>query len=169
MDNISGYEIIEVYENCIDEVPFFVDTENGNYRLSDNSPCINTGLTEGIDFNRVDLDGNPRVWNNVVDMGAYEYASVGINENAQTQSEIRIVGNPITVSSYAEIEVDEACNWFANVYSLDGKLLVANNLGTMKKGASRVEIGEMFTQFSSGTYLLVLRSANQVFVAKVIK
>jgi len=166
---ISGYDIIEVYEDCIDEAPLFADAENENYRLTDNSPCINTGLTEDIDFDRVDLDGNPRVWSNVVDMGAYEYASVGINENAQTQNVIRIVGNPIMASSYAEIEVNEACDWYANVYAVDGKLLVSNSLGFIQKGMSRVEIGEMFAPLSSGTYLLVLRSANQTFVAKVIK
>ena len=102
-------------------------------------------------------------------MGAYEYASVGINENAQTQNVIRIVGNPIAASSYAEIEVNEACDWYANVYAVDGKLLVSNSLGAIQKGMSRVEIGEMFAPLSSGTYLLVLRSASQTFVAKVIK
>ena len=169
LENISGWDIIEVYENCLSDDPVFLDPENEDYRLAESSPCINAGLTKDVDFERLDLDGNPRVWDNVVDMGAYEYASVGINENAQTQNVIRIVGNPIAASSYAEIEVNEACDWYANVYAVDGKLLVSNSLGFIQKGMSRVEIGEMFAPLSSGTYLLVLRSANQTFVAKVIK
>jgi predicted outer membrane repeat protein len=47
---------------------------DGDYRLWEDSPCIDTGdpnyMTEP---NETDLDGNPRVLNSRVDMGAYEY------------------------------------------------------------------------------------------------
>ena len=51
--------------------PQFVDAAAGNYRLKTNSPCIDRGsnaLVQGT----MDLDGNPRILNGVVDMGAYE-------------------------------------------------------------------------------------------------
>jgi len=68
--------------------PCFVDAIGGDLHLSTpNSPCVDAGnnnaipadtpdldgdgdTTEPIPF---DLDGGPRVWNNIVDMGAYEY------------------------------------------------------------------------------------------------
>jgi len=58
--------------------PMFVDKNNGNYRLSAGSPCINTGDNSLAPTNLtpVDLDGNLRIWNITVDMGAYEYGSV---------------------------------------------------------------------------------------------
>ena len=51
--------------------PLFVDATAGNYRLNSNSPCIDRGANfyaQGA----TDLDGNPRIMNGGVDMGAYE-------------------------------------------------------------------------------------------------
>jgi len=58
--------------------PMFADKHNGNYRLSAGSHCINAGDNSLAPTNRslVDLDGNLRIWNIIVDMGAYEYGSV---------------------------------------------------------------------------------------------
>ncbi|MFO7959097.1 MAG: tectonin domain-containing protein, partial [Candidatus Brocadiia bacterium] len=58
----------------IHENPRFVDAEAGNLRLQAISPCIDAGnnshLPEGV---TTDLDGNPRIVNRTVDMGAYEF------------------------------------------------------------------------------------------------
>ncbi|MGC8784991.1 MAG: choice-of-anchor Q domain-containing protein, partial [Armatimonadota bacterium] len=57
----------------IDADPRFVNLAGGNLRLQPGSPCIDAGdnaaLPPGI---TTDLDGNPRIFNGVVDMGAYE-------------------------------------------------------------------------------------------------
>jgi len=49
-----------------------VDAANGDYRLQENSPCINKGNNAYVTWD-FDLDGNPRIWDNTVDMGAYEF------------------------------------------------------------------------------------------------
>ncbi len=54
---------------CIDTNPLFVDA--GDLRLSPGSPCIDTGDNSVVQVG-TDLDGNPRIFNNIVDMGAYE-------------------------------------------------------------------------------------------------
>ncbi len=70
----------------IDADPLFVDPDNGNFRLSTGSPCIdaadNTAVPEDV---TTDLDGNPRFFDDpdtpdtgngtppIVDMGAYEF------------------------------------------------------------------------------------------------
>lgn len=56
----------------IDTDPMFVDEEAGNYRLSLLSPCADSGTNQTWMGDTVDLDGQPRVGNAVVDMGAYE-------------------------------------------------------------------------------------------------
>jgi len=58
--------------------PLFMDKNNGNYRLSAGSPCINAGDNSlaPTNISLVDLDGNLRIWNIIVDMGAYEYGSM---------------------------------------------------------------------------------------------
>jgi len=54
------------------EDPRFAD---GEFRLFHDSPCIDVGMNEEWMWQAVDLDGNPRIWNQTVDMGAYEYGS----------------------------------------------------------------------------------------------
>ncbi len=55
--------------------------EDNDYRLSHESPCIDTGSNEDWMRQAVDLDGNPRILHGTtsltVDMGAYEFASAG--------------------------------------------------------------------------------------------
>jgi parallel beta-helix repeat protein len=46
---------------------------NGDYHLLSGSPCIDAGDNSAVDPNSTDLDGNPRIMNDVVDMGAYEF------------------------------------------------------------------------------------------------
>ncbi len=55
----------------IDHNPQFMDSGAGNYRLKYSSPCIDVGDTAST-VGTVDLDGMARIFNNVVDMGAYE-------------------------------------------------------------------------------------------------
>ncbi|NQT00424.1 MAG: C10 family peptidase [Planctomycetes bacterium] len=61
-------------DSNIDVDPLFVDPDNGDYHLQVNSPCVNTGYPHSdIDPFEIDLDGNPRITNGNVDMGAYEF------------------------------------------------------------------------------------------------
>ena len=171
LENISGHEYIQVYENCLEEDPLFADPDNEDYRLSAESPCVNAGSpsTPEAILNGLDLDGHPRVCDSRIDMGAYEYDLTGIHETNQNESLIRIVGNPVTASSYAEIECESDCNLIAKVYSMEGKLLSNNNLGESHIGTNRIGIGEMFQNLPSGNYLLVIQGSRRASVAKVVK
>ena len=79
-------------EGNIDADPLFMDPENGDYHLSwtnfpnpdsTKSPCIDAGTpdTTGLNLPPFDLDGNPRIVNGRIDMGAYEWQElVGVDE-----------------------------------------------------------------------------------------
>lgn len=56
----------------IDQEPSFMDTTTGDYRLAPDSPCIDAGQNSSVSTS-LDLDGDPRISNDTVDMGAYEY------------------------------------------------------------------------------------------------
>jgi len=57
----------------ITNVPLFVDTHDwSDLRLRPDSPCIDAGNNDFV-WTLTDLDGNPRILNGVVDMGAYEF------------------------------------------------------------------------------------------------
>jgi hypothetical protein len=58
-------------EGNIADDPRFVDAAAGDYRLSDGSPCADAGANAFV-HGTTDLDGNPRIMNGTVDMGAYE-------------------------------------------------------------------------------------------------
>lgn len=55
--------------------PLFVNPASGDYHLQPGSPCIDSGSNEAGQDIPLDLDGRIRIWNGVVDMGAYEFAS----------------------------------------------------------------------------------------------
>ncbi len=56
---------------CITNDPGFVDYANGDFHLQSNSPCINGG-GNGYVKTSTDLDGDPRIVDGFVDVGAYE-------------------------------------------------------------------------------------------------
>jgi len=55
--------------------PNFLDPNNGNYQLGPDSPCIDMGTpdTTGLSLPEYDLAGNPRLSNERIDIGAFEY------------------------------------------------------------------------------------------------
>ncbi len=55
----------------IDTEPAFVDSSNGNYRLTAASPCINVG-NNSFSSENTDLAGGQRIIDDKIDMGAYE-------------------------------------------------------------------------------------------------
>lgn len=67
--NVDGCALSMCYTNN----PFFVDAANSNFRLSLSSPCVNTGLNAFAPAFPGDLDGNIRIVNGTIDIGAYEY------------------------------------------------------------------------------------------------
>ncbi len=171
LENISGNSNILVYEDCYDEDPRFAAPTNEDYRLSTESRCVDAGstATPEVILNGIDLDDHQRVSGNCIDLGAYEYDFTGIQEAALQKHQIRIVGNPVTTSSYAEIDCESVCFLFANVYSLDGKPLSSKPLGKSQIGLNRIELGEMFQGLTNGTYLFVIRTPEKTFVAKIVK
>jgi len=52
--------------------PIFVNQAAGDYHLVCSSPCINVGNNDSV-ISAVDLEGNPRVVDGIVDVGAYEF------------------------------------------------------------------------------------------------
>ena len=169
LKNISGNDFIHVYENNLDSDPLFVDAENADFRLREGSPCINSGYTRLDDLGAFDLDGHARVCGGIIDMGAYEFSGAEIGESVQNEKLMRIVGNPVTASSYAEVELDQAGYVWASLYSSDGKLLKNRNLGNFQAGTQRIELGALFQTLPAGSYLLSVRSADRTFVAKLVK
>jgi LruC domain-containing protein len=69
----SGYST-----NCLTADPLFTSITPGSedYHLQTGSPCIDAGFNAGWMAGAVDLDGNPRIENAMVDMGCYETSAL---------------------------------------------------------------------------------------------
>lgn len=52
--------------------PGFVDSANGNFRLTKDSPCVGAGLYERYMRDMLDLDGKRRATRGMVDIGCYQ-------------------------------------------------------------------------------------------------
>ena len=65
----SGYPF-DSWDKAATNIKDAVDA--GNYRLSANSPCVNTGTNQFWMTDSCDLDGRTRICYGTVDMGAYE-------------------------------------------------------------------------------------------------
>jgi len=58
------------------------------YHLHEKSPCINTGLADisHLDLPELDLAGNPRIYGDRIDMGAFEFQGEPVSEDDETVS-----------------------------------------------------------------------------------
>ena len=96
--------------------PAFVDWQNNDFHLTQNSPCINSGdnlyVTTTSDF-----DGNPRIVGGTVDMGAFEYQTpTSILSYAWAQQ----YGLPTDGSvDYSDLDGTDMNNWQKWIAGLD--------------------------------------------------
>lgn len=58
--------------NNIDADPLFTDSEQGDYHLSADSPCIDKGTDQAPELPSTDFEGNPRIIGSAPDIGADE-------------------------------------------------------------------------------------------------
>jgi len=82
------------------ELPLFVDVYNGDYRLAEGSQAIDQGCNDYV-TTEFDLDGNPRIRNGNVDIGAYEYFELSPAElvvSYITMPQEAVAGTSIDVS-----------------------------------------------------------------------
>ena len=83
--NQNNANIINWLDGNIDADPMFDSLGTYPFALLEGSPCIDAGtldLPPGIELPEYDLAGNPRIVNEMIDIGAYEYQdSVSVQED----------------------------------------------------------------------------------------
>ncbi|MBB4120091.1 hypothetical protein GGR32_002403, partial [Mesonia hippocampi] len=127
----------------LSDVNIFIDPANGDYSLRGGSIAINTGsnslysvpiaVGESIDVNNdTDLAGNPRLHNNTIDMGAFEYQTPNITPNTNNTIYVNksIIGGTQTGDSWANAipELADALKWARTQHDTDNNWLQNDSL-----------------------------------------
>lgn len=155
--NISGIG------NLIASDPGFISNED--FHLAFNSPCINAGDPDTTGLPMYDLDGNIRVIENRVDMGAYEFQGYSPDGFASAPGNIFIFPNPfhdrftIFIPENLRNTVTDAA-----VHTLSGQIVFETTFNS-RSADQNVELPSL----PKGIYLLVIRNTKACTIHKIIK
>jgi hypothetical protein len=182
--NFGGSNIVDWGEGNLDEDPLFLGSEEFPYAIDAGSPCIDAGtlaLPPWITLPEKDLAGNPRVYGESVDMGAYEYGpwvrvptAPSSKFKVQSSKLIEVSPNPFSYGTYVSYELKENGRVNISVYSISGmkvKTLVNNSGSVGDKGSfywdGRDQNGQALV---AGTYILRMTVDEKVVeVVKVVR
>lgn len=117
----NAYEVWDIKKSRVGEDPGFADAENGDYRLSAGSPCLDAG-SNGYVMDDLDLDGNARIQHFTVDIGCYEYELTTPEHDADADFAAQMAG-----TCYG---VFVGVNQYTYASSLTGCNLDATNMQT---------------------------------------
>jgi hypothetical protein len=126
--NPSNWNALNWMNGNLDEDPCWDVTGDNPYALMDNSPCINAGtldLPTGVELPEFDLAGNPRIYGETIDMGAYEFQdTVSVQEDIITpitQTKISNYPNPFNPSTTIKLDLAESGKIELKIYNIKGQ------------------------------------------------
>jgi predicted outer membrane repeat protein len=170
----NAHNIINWLEGNIDEDPQFVNPEESDFSLTEDSPCVDTGTA----FLVIDGDtlvnlSDDRYSGDAPDMGAFEYGfsivDLESNNFPTAFNLLQAYPNPFNSSTRLEYEIPQAGQIAMSVYDLTGREIVKLADGWREVGKYNIvlEGGNL----TSGVYLISLdaggrRVAKQVQLLK---
>lgn len=149
-------------EGNLGDDPLLSDPQGGDFHLLPTSPCIDQGNNTLVG-SQLDLDGNPRIVNDVVDMGCFEYqGTTPVNETGFESVAARILQvsrRNNTPGVQVELLPPAQGSWWLAVYDLRGRRI--RRLGGGATGSAIQEINWDGRDSGGrpaprGTYLFVL-------------
>lgn len=150
--------------NLVNANPSFIDSSD--FHLAFNSPCINAGDPDTSGLPVYDLEGNIRVIENRVDMGAYEFQGYSPDGSASVPGNIFIFPNPfhdrftIFIPENLRNTVTDAA-----VHTLSGQIVFETTFYSRNADQEM----ELPSSLPKGIYLLVIRNTKACTIHKIIK
>ncbi|MCR5014158.1 MAG: right-handed parallel beta-helix repeat-containing protein [Bacteroidales bacterium] len=171
LKQFTAGNLIQVYENNIELAPGFVDPENDDFHLREDSPCRDAGDMATPDYilESLDLQGLPRLANGRVDIGAYEYSPAAVEELVADASVVSLLGNPLTARSRLELRLDEDGEVVVRLVSVLGRTVAEQSYGWHRAGVTVVDLGAMVDRLDDGVYLVETLVNDKSYILKTIK
>lgn len=165
---IHSPEMITVFEDVIDTDPMFVDAANHDFRLSEGSPCRDAGNVQTPSYvtGGLDLAGLPRVLNNRIDIGPYEYSGAAVTQH-QITPYARLVGNPLHAQSRVVFDDGVKGEMALMVYDMTGHCVAKRVMNI--ENAHSIVIGDLVENLAPGVYLIELKGENGVCTVKAVR
>ena len=177
--NVNYYyplAVVNWLEGNLDEDPLWQNSGEFPYSLSAGSPCIDTGtldLPPGIELPEYDLAGNPRIFGETIDMGAYEWQGVGVENNKlhPATAGYKMINhpnpfNPTTTISFSLPKEEEI---ELSIYNIKGQKVKTLYSGISEEGKHLViwnGIDSNGKTVSSGIYFYKLNVNGKIEVVK---
>lgn len=123
---VNSWDTINWLEGNIDEDPLWLNTGDYPYMLQSGSPCIDAGtldLPAGIELPEFDLAGNPRIYGDTIDMGAYEWQGTGVPQNRIpiTQYQLTNYPNPFNPETKISFNLIESGKVELEIFNIKGQ------------------------------------------------
>ena len=179
----NGTESIEIGSSCNGDCFYYYDTTNIDtdplfyggpdfpYNLSNESPCIDAGTLDLPQFildnmPDTDLAGNPRIVNDKIDMGCYEWnPTVGTDEH-QTQNpkrqtpNLQVFPNPFSTATNIAAQWKTTAQVNIEVYNAAGLLVKTLQSGKQLPGSCQIPwdgTDNIGNKLPAGIYFVILR------------
>jgi hypothetical protein len=137
--------------------PAFVDVLSDDFHLQANSPAIKAGTISAVGEPKADFDGDPRIVNNSIDIGADQYASVTVR--AVSASSLHF-GNQNVSTTSAPQTITLANNGQSimaiNLIATGPNFSQTNTCGTSLAAGANCKISISFSPLKGGSIAGVL-------------
>lgn len=154
----AGSNFYGLYENNIDVDPLYIDPENGDFHLTENSPCIDAGDPA----QPYDPDGT------ISDIGAYYYDQLtGIKEVLAPDARINVSPNPVHATGMVSYTLEEDQFAEISVFDVQGGKVIDILEGYRQAGTHTLTFRT--DHLPNGIYYCVLKISSGTQTVKMIK
>lgn len=145
--------------------PKLVDPNNGNLDLASDSPAIGLGSNTATNISDVDIKGNQRIADGIVDLGAHEFNSITLNTisfNEENYESIDVFPNPFTNEINIDASKSNVTATTTLLTDLSGKEVFAINL------QNEFSTLNQLSNIAPGVYIIQVLDLNNTII-KAIK
>jgi len=180
-DDNPNHNVIEYLGVNLDTIPGFTNNPGNPYYLTQTSPCIDIGTTDfspfvlPLDFTYPlsDLAGNPRIYGNQADLGAYEWCGLNNDDDISVNDKpyIHIYPNPCNSQAAISFKLKYDTDVHVSIYNVKGQMVKDFGKTGYKSGNnSLIWNGTDYTnkEITGGIYFIKLESGKNILTHKMV-